>query len=167
MKIQTTPRRLCALLCASLFIAFAVLGATAYAQSTTVTTTETVPFTSSLTNTCNGDLVTFQGNMQITNHVTTDANGGFHLKTHANYQNVTGTGSPSGLNYRVGTVSNETTNDPDGPQAEMTVIQTVKLITQGSAQNNFIRFVYHITINANNVVTSNISETSIECRGAN
>jgi hypothetical protein len=165
--MQTTLRHLRGLLCASLFIAFAVLGAPAYGQSTTVTTTESIPFTSTLTNTCNGDLVTFQGNMQVTNHVTTDASGGFHLKTHVNYQNVTGTGAPSGLNYRVGTTSNETTNDPDGPQAEMTVIQTVKLISQGSTQNNFIRFVYHITINANGVVTSTVAETSIECRGAN
>ena len=166
MKFQTTLRRSCALLCASLFIAFAVSGAPAYGQATTVTTTETVPITGTLTNPCSGDLVTFQGSAVVTNHVTTDANGGFHLRTHVNYQNVTGTGAPSGLNYRVGTTSNETTNDPDGPQAEMTVIQSVKLISQGPDQNYFMRFVYHIAINANGVVTTTVNETSIECRGA-
>lgn len=167
MKFQTTLRRLCALLCASLFIAFAVWGAPAYGQATTVTTNETIPFTSTLTNTCNGDQVTFQGNMHVTNHTTADASGGFHLRTHTNYQDVTGTGAPSGLNYRVGTTSNQTTNDPDGAQSEMTVIQTIKLISQGSALNYFIRVVFHITINANGETTSIVNETSIECRGSN
>ncbi|MCA1622162.1 MAG: hypothetical protein LC795_23400 [Acidobacteria bacterium] len=167
MKIQTTPRRVRALLCVSLSIAFAASGAPAYGQATTTTTNETIPFTSTLTNPCNGDLVTFQGNIHVTNHATTDSSGGFHLKTHANYQNVSGTGSPSGLNYRVGTVSNETLNDPDGSQAEMTVIQTIKLITQGPALNFFIRFVFHITINANGETTSTVTETRIECRGQN
>lgn len=168
MKFPTnTPRLVRATLFALLFTAFAGASHEAFGQATTTTTNETIPFTSTVTNPCNADLVTFQGNMHVINHVTNDASGGFHLKMHVNYQNVSGTGSPSGNNYRVGTVSNVTLNDPDGEQAEMTVIQTVKLITQGPALNYFMRLVFHVTVNANGQTTSSVFETRMECRGRN
>ncbi len=165
MRVQTTSRRVRALLTAALFFALAGAGSTAYGQATTTTTSETIPFTSTLPNPCNGDLVTFQGNMHVTNHVTNDTSGGFHLKTHVNYQSVSGTGTPSGLNYRVGTTANETINDNDGSQFETTVIQNVKLITQGPALNYFLQVVFHITINANGETTSTVTETKVQCRG--
>ena len=117
-------------------------------------------------NPCNGDQVTFQGNMHITNHYTTDADGGTHLKTHVNYQDVSGTGFPSGLNYRVRTTTNETVNDSDGPQTETTIITTIKLISQGPALNYFLHMVFHVTINANGQTTSTVTESRIECRGS-
>ena len=163
MKFQTITPRACAALFALLFMAFA--GTPAFGQATTTTTNENIPFTSTLTNLCNGDQVAFSGTLHITNTMTTDASGGTHLKTHINYQDVSGTGSPSGITYRVRTVSNETTNDNDGQQSEMTVIQTVKLIAQGSAPNYFVHFVYHVTINANGETTTSVDETRIECRG--
>ena len=163
MKFQPTSLRLCAALTAALFALAAA--APAYGQATTTTTNETIPFTSTLPNTCNGDLVTFQGNMHVTNTVTTDSGGGFHLKTHVNYQNVTGTGSPSGNTYNVRTTSNETLNDNESGQVETTVIQTVKLITQGPALNYFLQLVFHITVNANGETTSEVSESRVQCRG--
>jgi hypothetical protein len=159
--------RLRAALIAALFTAFAVAATTAFAQSTTITTNETVPLTGSMTNPCNGDVVTFQGNMNVTNHMTTDSNGGTHLKTHVNFQNVSGTGVPSGLNYNVRTTINETVNDNDGPQSEATIISMVKLISQGSAPNSFLKIVFHITVNANGVTTSTVDQTKIECQGSN
>jgi hypothetical protein len=162
---MTTRRRLCALLCAALFVAFANSGSPAFGQATTTTTNETIPFTSTLPNPCNGDLVTFQGNMHVTNHVTTDSSGGTHVTSHMNYQGVSGTGTPSGLNYRVGTTQNQTLNDNDGPQSEVTVIQNVRLITQGPALNFFLQVVFHITINANGETTSTVNEAKVQCRG--
>jgi len=161
--LPTLLPRVCAVVFTALFIACA--GTQAFAQATTTTTNENITFTDTRTNTCNGDLVTFQGTMHITNTVTTDAGGGFHLKTHANFQDVSGTGAPSGLNYRVGTTTNEVINDNDGPQSEVTIIQTVKLISQGPAPNLFLRLVFHITVNANGQTTSTVTESSIECRG--
>ena len=165
MKLQTNAGRLCALLLAALSTAFGFAGSPAFAQTTATTTSENIPFTDTRPNPCNGDLVTFQGTMHVTNTVTTDSGGGSHLKTHVNYQDVSGTGVPSGLNYRVMTTVNDTLNDNDAGQFETTVIQTVKLISQGSAPNLFLRIVFHITINANGQTTSTVSETRIECRG--
>ena len=166
MRFYThTPRLLCAALFALLFTAFA--GAPAYAQATTVTTNETIPFTGSLSNICNGDQVTFSGTMHVVNAFTTNANGGTHLKTHINYQNVTGTGTPSGLAYNVRTVTNEVSNDADGAQSNATVISIVKLTAQGPTLDFYLRAVLHVTVNANGVTTSTVQETSIECRGRN
>ena len=167
MRFQPTSSRLRATLIAALFIAFAVAATTTFAQSTTVTTNETVPLSGSVANPCNGDVVTLQGNIHVTNHMTTDASGGTHLKTHLNFQDVSGTGSPSGLNYNVRTTTNETVNDNDGPQSEATIISTVKLISQGSALNSFLQTVFHVTVNANGVTTTTVDETKIECRGSN
>jgi hypothetical protein len=105
--------------------------------------------------------------MHVVNTMTTDASGGTHLKTHVNYQDVTGTGTPSGIIYRVRTVTNEVINDNDGPQSEATVISTVKLIAQGPALNFFLRTVLHVTVNANGQTTSTVQEMSFECRGRN
>jgi hypothetical protein len=166
LKLQTdTPRLLCAALFALLLTASA--GHEAFGQATTVTTNETIAFTSGLTNLCNGDQVTFSGDLHVVNSLTTDPNGGTHLKTHINYQNVTGTGSPSGLSYNVRTVTNEVTNDADGAQSSATVISTVKLNAQGPALDYFLRTVIHVTVNANGQTTSTVQEVSIECRGRN
>jgi hypothetical protein len=164
LKFETnTPRLLCAALFAVLFTSFA--GNEAFAQATTTTTNENIPFTNSLLNPCNGDTVTFSGTLHIVNTLTTDAGGGTHLKTHTNYQDVTGAGVPSGITYRVGTVSNEIINDSDGPQSNVTSISTVKLIAPGPALNAFLRIVMHITINADGQTTSTVQEVSAECRG--
>jgi hypothetical protein len=167
LKLQTIAPRACAALFALLFTALAGAGNGAFGQATTTTTSETVPFTSSVFNPCNGDQVTFSGHLHVVNTMTTNASGGTHLKTHINYQGVTGTGVPSGINYQVRTVTNEVVNDNDGPQSTATVISTVGLIAQGPALNFFLRTVLHITINANGQTTSEVQEVSFECRGRN
>lgn len=166
MKHQAHLSRFGASLLLCVLASAATLAPTpAAAQATTVTTNETIPFTDTRVNPCNQDLVTFSGNMHVANHVTTDAGGGTHVRSHVNYQNVLGTGAPSGLTYRVKTTTNETLNDNDGPQSELTVIQVVRLISQGSAPNFQLQVVLHITINANGQTTSEVTESRIACRG--
>ena len=166
MKCEPTTPRLCAALIAALFITLAA-GSPVFGQASTTTTNETIPFTSTLLNPCTLDQVTFQGDMHVTNTMTTDSGGGTHLKTHVNYQDVSGTGAPSGINYNVRTTSNETTNDNDGPQSEATIISTVRLISQGSSLNYFLQLVFHVTVNGNGQTTSTVTESRIECRGSN
>jgi TRAP-type uncharacterized transport system substrate-binding protein len=165
VKLQLTSPRVRVALIVSLFVFCGAAGSPAFGQATTTTTNEELPISGSVLNICNGDTVTYQGTVHVVNTVTNDASGGFHLKTHSNYQDVTGTGSPSGLTYRVRTTINETVNDNDGPQFETTVIQTVKLISQGSAPNLFLHVVMHVTINANGQTTSTVNEVTAACRG--
>ena len=164
MKFKLASPRLLAALISATFLVFAA-GSPAFGQATTTTTNEEVPISNVVLNTCNGDVVNYQGTLHITNTVTTDASGGFHIKTHTNYQDVSGVGTPSGVNYRVSTTSVDTTNDNSSPQLEMTVIQTVKVISLNSTPNLFLQFVFHITINANGQTTSTVTEVRPECRG--
>lgn len=163
MKLGTRLPRLGAALLLSLLAAS--VPSPAAAQATTVTTNETLPFTSSVVNPCNGDLVTFSGHVHIANHVTTDASGGSHLRMHVNYQNVSGTGTPSGVPYNVVTTQNETRNDNTGPQSETTITQVLNLVSQGPQPNAQVYVVIHVTVNANGVTTSTVEEVRIACRG--
>ena len=153
---------------AFLLLTFAVVTSNpspASAQATTITTNETLPFSGSAVNPCNGDAVTFSGQIHVTNHVTTDSSGGSHFRTHVNYQSVSGTGTPSGAQYNVRTTQNETRNDNTAPQTETTIIQVFNLIAQGTVPNAKLHVVLHITINANGVTTSEVEEISVTCRG--
>lgn len=167
MRFKPTSSRIGAALIAALFVAFAASGTPAFGQATTTTTNETVPFTSTLLNPCTADQVTFQGNIHVTNHMTIDSGGGTHLKTHINFQNVSGTGIPSGRNYTFRTTRNEVINDNDGPQSEATIVTTARIISQGSALNYFMHMVFHVTVNGNGQTTSTVTESRIECRGSN
>src|SRR3712207_1614118 len=73
MKLQAHLSRLGAALLVSALAAAATLApAPAAAQATTVTTNETIPFTDTRVNPCNQDLITFSGELHVTNHVTSD-----------------------------------------------------------------------------------------------
>jgi len=164
VKLNPSTSRVRAAFFAVLFLVLGA-GSNAFGQATTTTTNEELPISSSVVNTCNGDTVTFQGTIHVTHTLTVDSSGGVHLKTHSNYQDVSGTGTPSGLNYRIVTTINETVNDSDTAQFETTVVQTIKAVSQGSAPNLFIHVVMHVTVNANGETTSTVTEVTAECRG--
>jgi hypothetical protein len=164
VKFNPSTPRVRVAFAAALFLVFAA-GSNAFGQATTTTTNEDLPISSSLVNSCNGDVVAFSGTLHIANTLTTDSSGGYHLRTHSNYQDVSGTGTPSGANYRITTTNNETVNDSDTPQFETTVIQTIKAVSQGAIPNLFIHVVLHVTVNANGQTTSSVTEIRTECRG--
>ena len=135
------------------------------AQATTVTTSETVPFTSSILNPCNGDTVAFSGDVHLVNHVTTDASGGTHVETQSNFSNVSGTGQPSNATYRVTTTRQTSVNDSSTPQSELTVVQVINVVGQGSTPKFRLFVTYHITVNANGQTTSEVSNVESVCPG--
>jgi hypothetical protein len=165
MKLRTHLPRLVAALLLSILVVVTSDPSPAAAQATTVTTNETLPFTGSATNPCNGDAITFSGQIHITNHVTTSSSGGNHIRMHVNYQGVSGTGTPSGANYNVVTSQNETRNDNVGPQTETTITQVINLIAQGAVPNSKLHVVLHVTVNANGVTTSEVEEITVACKG--
>src|SRR2546428_5526854 len=80
---------------AFLTVATMIVSPLAYAA----TTSTVMPFpTPTITNPCNGEDVNVSGNVHMTIGVTTDGNGGSHLRIHINNQDVSrigvGPGSP-------------------------------------------------------------------------
>lgn len=166
-RISTLRFVLPALLAALALAAGSAYLPAARGQATTITTNESMPFTSSLTNPCNGDVVTFSGTLHMVNHVTIDSAGGTHVETHVNYSGVSGTGAPSGATYRVVTTRNTSINDSASPQSEVTLVQVINLIGQGSVPNFRTFMTFHITINANGQTTSTVSNVDTKCSGGN
>jgi predicted CopG family antitoxin len=65
--------------------------APAYAQAITSIVHVIVPLESFTTNFCNGEAVVLSGNLNIVEHLTEDASGGFHIvRGHTNFQGVAG-----------------------------------------------------------------------------
>ncbi|MCA1593292.1 MAG: hypothetical protein LC754_11725 [Acidobacteria bacterium] len=132
------------------------------AQATTITTNVEMPVNQTVTD-CNGQPVILSGTVHMVVHSTTDANGSTHVTIHSNYQDVSGT-SPSGITYR-GVNSVETTFNSSGPQSEVTTVDNVLLVSQGSTDNLRISATAHITINANGVATAQFTRLAVTCNG--
>ncbi len=110
-----------------------------------------------------GEDVHISGTMHILISVTFDERGGTHLKAIRQMQ-VSGVGLTSGDKY-VGTTADQTTvNFVGEPPANYTREYSVHLIGQGPGNNLLLRFVGHITINANGEVTALFDKPILECR---
>lgn len=156
---------LLALLCAALLASPATHTTAVFAQATTVTTNETLTLNSTTVNMCNGDVVTLSGQIHIVTHTTADTNGGSHVKTHHNFENVEGTGTLV-LNYRAVSSNNHTVNNNgSNAQQEFTVVERVKLISAGPSDNYKLSVTVHVTINANGEATSEVTNVTADCTG--
>src|SRR5437899_2473975 len=50
---------------------------------------------------CTGENIAYQGTLHVAEQVTFDNAGGMHVKLHENFQDVTGVGQTSGLQYHI------------------------------------------------------------------
>jgi hypothetical protein len=135
------------------------------AQAGTITTNETVALSTTTVNLCDADTVTLSGSLHIVTHFTTDSNGGTHTSSHQNFENVSGTGTTS-VTYRAVSSNNHTVNDNGGnSQQEFTIINRVRLITQGATGNYLLNITINTTINASGVATSTVNSVAANCTG--
>jgi hypothetical protein len=116
---------------------------------------------------CNGEIVPLTGEFHIVVRQTLDASGGSHfgfrLSAHGE-----GVGTVTGAKYVWNDVFGPNTNIsasfPDG-SANETFTSSTLLIGQGKVPNLQVKFLAHITINANGEVTSLKTVLSPECKG--
>lgn len=109
-----------------------------------------------------GEDVALSGNLHDLFHVTTDGHGGFHIKTHDNPQGIIGVGSLTGLKYQ-GTGVTESQVNLNAGQHE-TDINNFRMIGQGPGNNFMVHDNFHVSINANGVVTSFHDHFTITCK---
>lgn len=157
---------LCALLCAALLATWPPRPVAALAQATTVTTNETTTLNGTEVNLCSGEVVVLTGEIHVVTHTTTDSNGGLHVKTHQNFENVTGTGTLFLTPYRAVSSNNHSFNDNgSNAQQEFTTVNRVRLISPGPAENFLLNATSHTTVNANGEVTTTFSNFVVNCTG--
>jgi hypothetical protein len=169
MVVMTTRGRAVVLvvalaLAASLLTLAVVLEKPAQAQAQTITDKDRSTFDGFFIS-CTGEEVFIEGTMHTVAHTTIDANGERHIKFHFNIQGQ-GEGASSGDKYVFHSVSNSHQNFTED-NANFTFLDTANLIRQGSAApaDDFkVKFLVHVTINANGEVTADVAKFEPECK---
>ena len=141
-----------------------LLPVTVSAQATTTTTNEQVPFNMTLNNACLGEPVVLSGTLHVLNHVTVTPAGDVYLKTHAQPQGVTGTGQVSGMKWQATGVTQQEVHTRTALPFTRTFVNNFKIVGEGKAPNYMVHNLIHVTVNPNGVTTSDVSNTSVECR---
>jgi len=143
----------------------AVTTFSAYAQATTVTDRETVPYETIVT-ACNGEDVYLSGELLLISQTTVDANTGVHSQFTLVPQYVRGVSSLTGTQYKaVGGDRSHFNIDADSAPATYTNTDMFLLVSQGGTENLLAKFTLHVTVNANGETTAFIDNFSAECVG--
>jgi hypothetical protein len=122
---------------------------------------EDVPIEETLDNPCTGEEVLLSGRAHQLLRVTENGNT-YHFGRHFNAAGVTGVGVTSGARYVLGaTFNDEFTIAKGGTQ---TSVQTLNVIGTGRTPNFLVRALFHVTIDANGDVHSDIDNYRSECR---
>jgi hypothetical protein len=109
-----------------------------------------------------GEFVELTGNLHDLFSVSTNANGGFHIKFLDNPQGVIATGLTTGAKYHATGGTQGENNLNAGVQ--FTFINNFRIIGPGPGNNLLVHDNGHFTVNANGVVTSFHDNFSIECK---
>ncbi len=145
-------------------VGVAALSTVAASQAAVVSHTS-VPFASSILNTCNGDTVSFTGTFDQTTRITTAGSGrvneGFDIRIDG-----AGVGSATGASYIVHVTIHATSNNvplnADGA-AVTTDTATFNAIGQGNVPNISIHSVFHETVTPDGTVTADFFLDNVTC----
>lgn len=108
-----------------------------------------------------GEFVELSGTLHALFHVTLDASGGAHVKTHFQPQGIKGIGLTTGDKYQGTGVTQDQFNARVGET--FTYINNFRIIGQGPRNNLLIHETVHVTVNANGTVTASVENFSEEC----
>ena len=110
-----------------------------------------------------GELVFMSGDLHVLTHFTLSNSGNLHVTQHFQPQGISGYGEISGDKYQATGGTHEEFNDNGLPFTD-TYINNFRIIGQGPGNNFLVHENYHVTINANGVVTSFVDNFSVECK---
>lgn len=144
-------------LTAAAFVAAAYAVAPALAGTVS---NDIIPIAGVIGDACTGEALSYSGTAHETFRVTGNANS-FHIGLHQNIH-VDATGLSSGAKY-VG-LQNDNLQLNLAAGANQTEQFRFRLVSQGKAENLWATAKFHITINANGVVTSFLNSFTVECR---
>jgi len=128
-----------------------------------VLTNASVPFAIGVLIPCVPEVAVLTGELHILITQEVDSDGGIHVKTHFQPQGISGVGSVTGAKYQGTGVTQEHINDHSSTAFEDTFVNNFRMIGQGPGNNLLVHTTFHVTVDANGVVTSNVVNTSVEC----
>ena len=109
-----------------------------------------------------GEFIEMSGILHDVFHATSDGNGGFHVKTHDSPQGISGVGLTTGMKYNATGVTQENFDIKVGQHD--TFINNFRMIGQGPGNNFAIHENFHVTINANGVITALHDNFRVTCK---
>jgi hypothetical protein len=135
----------------------------ARAGSKPVITVQRIPLNDIVFNPCTGEDVQLRGTIYIRTQVVEDGSGGFHVHEQSRLENVTGVGLTSGLTYTGSgsTMANFNTHGP--PPSTFTEVQHFRLRADKLKQTYRLHALFHVTVNARGVVTSEKVKVDTTC----
>jgi hypothetical protein len=142
-------------------------------QAASPVTQETVPVQSVLgpavVDPCNGQTITWTGNVHILGAMTTDANGGAVFSAHINFEDVKGT-DLTGTDYTITLASNEkVVFAPSSPTLPVPNIEThvirLNIISHGSTPNFYEDEVGHYTVTPDGQIAVSFDNVDMGCSG--
>jgi hypothetical protein len=136
----------------------------AMGQAQTITESEHIPVSFSVTNPCNGETVEFSGIAHLVSHGTTDDTGGIHEMFELNLQ-ANGTGTESGARYQISEGTSGVANSSATGAEEFTFPTRLLVIGEGPTPNFVVHTVAHVTLNAKGEFTVFFVHEKAECKG--
>jgi hypothetical protein len=113
----------------------------------------------------NNELIELSGSAHVVSRVVQDESGVFHIVQHVNFQGVSGVGLTTGTTYRSPYAFNSISNFDIDSTGSATEITSFHLVSQGEqAQDYVVLAQFHVTVNANGELTSEIVNFRVECR---
>jgi hypothetical protein len=122
------------------------------------------PMNDIIANDCTGEEIKLSGAVH-TQYNARETSDGFRAESGTNYEGVSGVGVSSGRKYRLVGSDRSVTDFRKPFPSRSTVVQTVRLISQGGAPNSSYKVQWHYTMDANGRLTAEVFKTEAECRG--
>lgn len=114
---------------------------------------------------CVGESVLFNGHINEIGKVMDDGSGGFHARYHLNLQDFSGIGMTSNETYRLIDTANQSINSSgSGLPYEETYVEQFKIVGPGPGNDYILRITFHITFNANGVITADVDKAEWGCK---
>jgi hypothetical protein len=138
----------------------------AFSQALAITTNDFVPFTQVTLVPCAnggaGEVVLVEGVLHVQNHLTIN-NNRLSLKVHFQPQGAVGIGTVTGDKYQATGVTQEQDSTGIIGASVFSFVNNFRLIGQGTDNNLQVHQLIEITIDANNIIRTNVINTTIDC----
>jgi hypothetical protein len=122
-------------------------------------TSTTIPLDAIRSGDCTGEDVELSGTIHLVSQLQSDGSEVGHI----NFQGVSGVGLTSGTTYRSSSVDNFRLAAPY--PSDITSVRSLRLISPGPEDDLLVRFLFHITVNANGEITAEVEDVNFECVG--
>jgi hypothetical protein len=111
-----------------------------------------------------GEFVMLEGNLHVLFHITINGNN-VSVKSHAQPQGISGTGMTTGDKYQgTGVTQSQFKGSLQNGQFQFSSINNFRIIGQGPGNNFLVHSTFHITANANGIITAVADNFSVDCK---